>query len=117
MNQNQENQILAAASVYNEKYFINPDFKSIPQQVRDEIQYLCIKTAKDLHCIFTIGFKPNGDVVFTTQGDQTDKIYNENFAEKKVTKIIDEKAGLIQSLNLWYKVFVLKEIPDTETGI
>lgn len=107
--ENKEN-VIAAASVYNEKYFINPNFKNIPKKVLDEIQFLCISTAKELHCIFTMGFKTNGDIYFTTQGDSTDKIYREDFAEETVTKIINEKSDLIKSLNLWYKVFVLKEV-------
>ena len=107
----QKQTVLAAASVYNEKYFIDPAFSAIPKPVRDELQFLAISMAKELHCIFSIGFKANGAVYFETQAGEHDTLHQEQLAAQKVDKLIHERAELIQSLTLWYKLFVLKEIP------
>ena len=104
--------VLAAASVYNEKFYVEPEFNTIPKTVLEEVKNLCIRSAQEISCIFSIGFKDNGAVYFETQASDMDNRFNEANAQEKVEKIMIEKADLIQRLNLWYRVFVLKEIPD-----
>ena len=104
--------VLAAASVYNEKFYVEPDFNAIPKTVLEEVKNLCIKSAQEISCIFSIGFKDNGAVYFETQASDMDNRFDEATAQEKVEKILIEKADLIQRLSLWYRVFVLKEIPD-----
>ena len=34
--------VLCGASAYEQKYYFNPDFDALPQQVKEELQILCV---------------------------------------------------------------------------
>ena len=37
-----ENVVLCGANSYEEKYYFNRDFDSLPQEVKDELRILCV---------------------------------------------------------------------------
>ena len=38
----QENIVLCGASAYEQKYYFNQDFQSLPERVRQELQIMCV---------------------------------------------------------------------------
>lgn len=104
-----EKVVLAAASVYKEKYFINPEFYKIPKNILEEIRIICVRLSAKLHCIFTVGFYSNGKLYFECIADESDYMYDEIGAKLEIDKLIRREKDLINSLELWYKVFVIKD--------
>ena len=49
-----------------------------------------------------------------TSADEGDLLYDEIGSELKIRQIRKEKAEFLQSLELFYKVFFLGDIPDEE---
>ena len=97
--------VLSAASCYNKKYYINPNMeKNLPSQIKDEIKALVASMAEKLHCIFTLGFYENGNIYIETSSVENDFDYDEIGAKLETEKIKKEKAELLNSLNLWFKV-------------
>ena len=37
-----KNVVLCAASAYEEKYYLNPGFKALPENIKKELQILCV---------------------------------------------------------------------------
>lgn len=104
-----EKVVLAAASVYKEKYFINPQFDKIPKEVLEEVRIICVRFSAKLHCIFTVGFYSDGKLYFEAIADESDYIYDEIGAKLEIDKLVRKENKLVSSLELWYKVFVLKD--------
>lgn len=104
-----EKRVLIGASVYKEKYFVNPDFKKIPKEVIEEMRILCVRLSAKLHCICTTGFYSDGKVYIQCIADENDYQYDEIGAKLEIDKAIKDNKDLINSLELWYKVFVLKK--------
>lgn len=94
--------VLNAASCYNKKYFLNPDFEDLPQAVKDDIKKITVCLAEKLHCIFTIGFYADGNLYFETAGAESDFDYDEIGAGLEIEKLEREEKELIKSLSLWF---------------
>ncbi|MCL1936174.1 MAG: DUF6145 family protein [Defluviitaleaceae bacterium] len=101
--------ILVASSVYNEKYYIESEFEKIPINIQEELKTICIKTSNYLHCIFLIGFNEDGSIYFEARAKDEDNLFKENETDEVINIIIEQNKELIESLTLWYKIFILKE--------
>ena len=48
--------IMAAASFDKQKYYLDDEFSSLPQGIKDEVQTICVYLAEKLMCTFAVGF-------------------------------------------------------------
>ena len=101
--------VLCGASAYEQKYYFNEDFKSLPSQVQDELKIMCVLFTEDVGGILTLVFDEDGKLLLETSADEGDLLYDEIGSELKIRQIRKEKAELLQSLELFYKVFFLGE--------
>ena len=101
--------VLCGASAYEQKYYLNEDFKSLPSQVQDELKIMCVLFTEDVGGILTLVFDEDGKLLLETSADEGDLLYDESGSELKIRQIRKEKAEFLQSLELFYKVFFLGE--------
>ena len=101
--------VLCGASAYEQKYYLNEDFKSLPSQVQDELKIMCVLFTEDVGGILTLVFDEDGKLLLETSADEGDLPYDEIGSELKIRQIRKEKAEFLQSLELFYKVFFLGE--------
>ena len=100
-----EKTVIAAASVYKQKYYINPEFAQLPPLVKNDIKTLCVETAQRLHCVFMVGFYDDGSVFFEAQADEDDLTYDEIGAPLEIKRMTTEQKELISALQLYRQVF------------
>lgn len=105
----QDQVVLCGASAYEQKYYLNEDFKSLPSQVQDELKIMCVLFTEDVGGILTLVFDEDGKLLLETSADEGDLLYDEIESELKIRQIRKEKAEFLQSLELFYKVFFLGE--------
>ena len=105
----QDQVVLCGASAYEQKYYLNEDFKSLPSQVQDELKIMCVLFTEDVGGILTLVFDEDGKLLLETSADEGDLLYDDIESELKIRQIRKEKAELLQSLELFYKVFFLGE--------
>ena len=105
----QDQVVLCGASAYEQKYYLNEDFKSLPSQVQDELKIMCVLFTEDVGGILTLVFDEDGKLLLATSADEGDLLYDEIGSELKIRQIRKEKAEFLQSLELFYKVFFLGE--------
>lgn len=104
-----DRKIIVAANSFTEKYFFEPEFSGIPKPVQDDLRILSVTAANTLRCVFIIGFhQTTGNLYFETWDEETDEITARTFIEK----VRVDQHELIQSLSLWHKIFIRKEIDD-----
>ena len=103
----QDQVVLCGASAYEQKYYLNEDFKSLPSQVQDELKIMCVLFTEDVGGILTLVFDEDGKLLLETSADEGDLLYDEIGSELKIRQ--KEKAEFLQSLELFYKVFFLGE--------
>ena len=73
----EENTVLCGANAYEQKYYFNPDFESLPQAIQDELHIMCVLFTEEIGGIFTVEFTPEGELEFRTEAIEADAMYDE----------------------------------------
>ena len=105
----QENIVLCGASSYEQRYYFNPDFNSLPESIKQELQIMCVLYTEDIGGILTLEFDEDGNLQFKTEALDADAMYDEIGSVLKIKKLQTEKKELLESLELYYRVFFLGE--------
>ena len=105
----QDRVVLCGASAYEKKYYQNEDFKALPQQIQDELKIMCVLFTEDIGGVLTLVFDEEGNLLLEVSANEGDLLYDDIGSELKIRQIRKEKAELLQSLELYYKVFFLGE--------
>lgn len=103
------NMVLCAANAYEQKYYFNEQFKGIPESIKDELHILCVLFTEEVGGVFLIAFEEDGSIVLETNADDDDITYDEVSSGLLVSEIRRQRQELLESLQLYYKVFVMKE--------
>ncbi|MBP3570101.1 MAG: hypothetical protein J6K04_13175 [Lachnospiraceae bacterium] len=105
----QKNIVLCGSSAYEQKYYLNEDFEGLPKGIKDELKIMCVLFTEDVGGILTLSFEEDGTLIFQTEAEEGDLLYDEIGSVLKVKKLQQEKQELLESLELYFKVFFLNE--------
>ena len=105
----QDNVVLCGASAYEQKYYFNKDFNSLPDHVKKELQIMCVLYTEEIGGIFTLEFDNQRDLQFKTEAAEADGFYDEIGGALKIKQHSQEKQELLESLEMYYRVFFLGE--------
>ena len=99
--------VMCGASAYEEKYYLNPMFEKLPDDIKDELQIICVLFVEENSGIFTMEFNEDNELLFRTRAQDGDYNYDEIGAALTVREIERNRRQLIDALELYYKVIVL----------
>ena len=105
----EKNVVLCASSAYEEKYYLNEDFMQMPESIKEELQIMCVLFTADVGGILTLEFDEDGQLLLQTDADEGDLLYDEIGSVLKIKQLQETKKELLESLELYYKVFFLNE--------
>ncbi|MDD7739255.1 MAG: DUF6145 family protein [Fusicatenibacter sp.] len=109
--------VLCGASAYEQKYYFNQDFSSLPQSIQDELHVMCVMYTVEIGGIFTLWFDENGNLQFETEALDADAMYDEIGGALRIKQLRQEKQELLESLELYYRVFFLGEdLQEEDSG-
>ena len=57
-----EEMVLCAASAYERKFYLNPEFNSLPEEVKQELQIMCVLYTADVGGILMVVYDENGNL-------------------------------------------------------
>ena len=105
----EEKIVLCGANSYEEKYYLNPDFSGLPDHIKDELKIMCVLYVHDVGGILTLVYEENGELCFEVTSEEGDPMFDDIGSQLKIKQLQREKQELLQSLQLYYKVFFLGE--------
>ena len=105
----EEKVVLCGSSAYEQKYYLNETFSRLPEQVRQEIQIMCVSFTEDVGGVLLLQYNEEGSLEFVTQADEGDLLYDDIGAGLKIEKLRREKKELFEQLELYYRIFALGE--------
>ena len=105
----EENVVLCGARSYEKKYYFNQQFAALPEDIRKELQIMCVLYTEDVGGILTMEFDKNGSLEFRVEADEGDYLFDEIGSALKIKQYQLEKRELLESLELFYRVFFLGE--------
>ncbi len=101
--------VLCGASAYEQKYYFNEKFAGIPESVKEELRIICVLFTQEVGGVFTIVFEEDGSVSLETDAEEEDLLYDEIGSGLLVGEVRRNRQELLESLQLYYKVFILHE--------
>ncbi len=101
--------VLCGANAYEQKYYFNEQFNAIPDSIKDELRIICVLFTEEVGGIFTIVFEEDGTLSLETNAEEDDFYYDEISSGLLVGEIRRKRQDLLESLSLYYRVFILKE--------
>lgn len=101
--------ILCGASSYEELFYFNPEFDSLPDTVKNELKIMCVLFTADVGGILRLEYDENGILNFAVESREDDFYFDEIGSVLKIKQIRQEKRELLESLETYYKVFFLGE--------
>ena len=103
----QDKVVLCGANSYEKKYYLNPDFESLPSDIQDELKIMCVLYTEDVGGILTLVFDEEGVLSFEVTTEEMDLLFDEIGSQLKIKELQRTKGELLQSLELFFKVFFL----------
>lgn len=101
----QENIVLCSASKYNQKYYLNEDFNSLPDAVKQELKIMCVLFTEDVGGILVLEFDEEGNLQIKTEAYEEDILYDEIGSVLKVKQMRTQKQELFEQLEQYFHAF------------
>ena len=106
--------VLCAASAYEQKYFFNKSFDSIPKDIQDQLHIICVLFTEDIGGIILFEFDREGKLNIRTEAMDSDYNYDEIGAALEVNEMQKQRRDMMNGLELYYKAVVLHQPLDLE---
>lgn len=100
---NEEN-VLCAASSYQQKYYFNPRFDRIPERVKKELQIICVSFTEEAGGVLVMEFAADGTLMIRVEADDSDYLFDEIESGIRIGRMQREHEELFRQLELCYKV-------------
>ncbi len=101
--------ILCGASSYEQVYYFNPEFESLPKAIKEELQIMCVLYTEDVGGILRLEFDEQGNLNLTVEAKDEDYLFDDIGSVLKIKQIQQEKRELLSNLEMYYRVFFLGE--------
>lgn len=104
-----EEVVLCASSAYEKKFYLNEEFSRLPEDIKNELKIMCVLFTEEVGGILELVFDEEGNLLFRTDADENDLIYDDIACGMLIKKMQYEKRELLESLEMFYRVFFLGE--------
>ena len=105
----ESNTVLCGANAYEQKYYFNEKFNGLPESIKDELHIICVLFTEEVGGIITFEYDEEGNLSLKTNADEEDILYDEISSGLLVKEVLRKKQELMESLTLYYRVFILGE--------
>ena len=113
---NYQNQVvLCGASSYSKKFYMNPDFDTLPEDIRQDLKIMCVLFTEDIGGTIELIFNGAGSIEIRTDAAEGDVGYDEIGSVLKVKQLQREQGDLFEKLEAYYRVFALGMDPERLT--
>ncbi len=110
-----DNVVLCGANSYEQKYYFNQQFLSLPENIKQELQIMCVLYTEDVGGILMLEYDQDGTLEFKVTAPESDYLFDEIGSVLKIKQYRKEKRELLESLEMYYRVFYLgEELEDGE---
>ena len=96
--------VLCCANSYEQKYYLNPAFESLPEGIKAELKIMCVLFTEDIGGIILLAFDHAGDLKIRVEAVDADVLFDEIGCGLKIKELQQTKQELFHGLELYYKV-------------
>lgn len=99
--------VLCGSNGYEQKYYFNETFASLPEAVQRELQVMCVWFTEECGGILTMEYDEEGNLEFKHITSEYDGYYDEIGADLKIKQYRKERRELLEKLELYYRALFL----------
>ena len=66
MDMSNQEVILCASNAYNKKFYLNENFKGLPEAIKEELQIMCVLYTEDVGGVLELVYDEDGNLEFRT---------------------------------------------------
>ena len=114
MDMSNQEATLCASNAYNKKYYLNDNFKGLPEAIKEELQIMCVLYTEDVGGVLELVFDEDGNLEFRTSYEEGDFFYDEIGSVLKIKQYQNVKRELLEALETYYRIVFLGEGLDEE---
>ena len=105
---------LCASNAYNKKFYLNEQFKGLPEAIKEELQIMCVLYTEDVGGVLELVFDEDGNLEFRTTYEEGDFFYDEIGSVLKIKQYQNVKRELLEALETYYAIVFLGKGLDEE---
>ena len=94
--------VLCGANSYIEKFFFNPRFQNLPEEVKESLQKIAVVFTEDIGGVFLMQFDEEGKLEIASIKEEDDYLYDAIGAELKRKQILKDYKDLFSKLEEYY---------------
>ena len=83
--------VLCGANAYNQKYYFNEEFDSLPESVKKELQIMCVWFVQEVGGVLALEFDEDGNLELRTEAHEYDGSIDEIGSYLKIKQIREER--------------------------
>ena len=72
-----EKMVLCGANAYDKKYYLNEQFSNLPEQIKQELQIMCVLFTEEVGGILVLEYDEEGNLQIITEADEGDLLYDD----------------------------------------
>ncbi len=95
--------ILCGASYYEQKFYLNPAYDKLPEQVKNELKVMCVMFVDEVSGIIMMEFDEDGNLRIVVTSKPDDFYFDEIGSELKIRQLRNEKRELFDQLEEYYR--------------
>ncbi len=104
----EEEQVLCACSAYEQKFYLNPRYSSLPETVKDELKIISVTLTADVGGVCTMEFEEDGTLYLSTTAKESDFSYDEIGSYLKIKQLRQDHSELLEGLEEYYRTFFIR---------
>ena len=101
--------VLCVSNAYQKKFYLNDNFKGLPQSIKDELKIMCVMYTEDVGGILELVFDEDGNLDFRTSCKENDFFYDEIGSVLKIKQYQSQKRDLLEAIETYYRIVFLGE--------
>jgi hypothetical protein len=109
-----DNVVLCGANSYEQRFYFNQQFQSLPESIKQDLKVMCVLYTEDVGGILLLEFTEDGTLEFKVTAEESDYLFDEIGSVLKIKQYRKEKRELLEALEMYYRVFYLGE--ELENG-
>ena len=94
--------VLCGASYYEQKFYLNPVYEVLPEQVKQELKVLCVLFVQDVIGVIMLEFNEEGNLQIMVTAREDDIYFAEIGSELKIRQMQRENEELLHQLEEYY---------------
>ncbi len=94
--------VLCAANAYHQKYYLNPAYGNLPENVQKELKLIAVDYAEEIGGIFLMEFNSDEKLVLRSMHEEGDLRFDDAHAEARIQELAKRYEALFTKLETYY---------------